>query len=310
MEIKQLKYFLSVTELGSFSKAAISLSVAQPVLSRQIRSLEDELGIELLYRNGRGIAVTEAGQILVGHARTIVDTERAVGMEIDAMRADPSGKMVIGMPPTASAVLTVPLVQRFREVYPKVKLKVDVGYSGHVLEWLSTGRIDVAVLYNAPKTSTLTTEPLLEEELLLIGPKNTPAHLCRSPLPASTIAGVPMILPSHPHGLRVLIERLLGSIGVQPNVVFEIDNLNACLELVEKGFGYTILPFASVAEKVRAGELIASALVEPRMTRQLVLATSTQRPTTNVTRALAKTVTRLVRDLIQDGVWVPRADIP
>ena len=309
MEIKQLKYFLSVTELGSFSKAAISLSVAQPVLSRQIRSLEDELGMELLYRNGRGIAVTEAGQILVGHARIIVDTERTVAMEIDAMRADPSGKMVIGMPPTASAVLTVPLVQRFREVYPKVKLKVDVGYSGHVLEWLSTGRIDVAVLYNAPKTSTLTTEPLLEEELLLIGPRDTPAHLRASPLPARLLADVPMILPSHPHGLRVLVERLLGSVGVQPDVVFEIDNLNACLELVEKGFGYTILPFASVVEKVRAGELIASAMVEPRMTRQLVLATSTQRPTTNVTRALAKTVTRLVRDLIQDGVWVPRADI-
>jgi len=306
MEIKQLKYFLSVTELGSFSKAAVSLSVAQPVLSRQIRCLEDELGIELLYRNGRGIVVTDAGQILLNYARTIVDSTRSIAMEIDSMRADPIGKVVIGLPPTASVMMTVPLVQRFRQIYPKVKLKVEVGYSGHVLEWLSTGRIDVAVLYNAPKTSTLTTQPLLEEELLLIGPKDAPEKYRGPSVAASDIAGLPMILPSHPHGLRILVDTLLGSIGIQSDVVFEIDNLSACLELVERGLGYTILPFASVAAKVHAGELVATAMVEPRMTRQLVLATSTQRPTTNVTRALARTVSQLARDLIQEGVWIPR----
>ncbi|HEX2137008.1 MAG TPA: LysR substrate-binding domain-containing protein [Microvirga sp.] len=307
MEIKQLKYFLSVSELGSFSKAAVMLSVAQPVLSRQIRSLEEELGMELLYRNGRGIVLTEAGVVVVEHARSIVETVRRVASEIETMRAEPRGKLVIGMPPTAGSVLTVPLIRRFREAFPGIKLKVQEGYSGHVLEWLSTGRIDVAVLYNAPKTSTLSTQPLIEEELMLVGPRDTPHALRGGPLEAKTLAELPLVLPSHPHGLRVLIETLLGTIDVRPNVEFEIDSLQACLGLVQQGAGYTVLPYASIHRQAAAGELVAIPIVEPRMTRQLVLATSTQRPTTPTTRALAQTVSQLVRDLVASGIWLPRA---
>jgi LysR family nitrogen assimilation transcriptional regulator len=306
VEIKQLKYFLAVTELGSFSKAAVVLSVAQPVLSRQIRSLEEELGIELLYRNGRGIVVTEAGQLLVDRARSILGEASAIATDIDSMRSSPSGKLILGLPPTAGAILSVPLIERFRETYPRVKLKVQEGYSGHVLEWLSTGRIDVAVLYDAPKTSTLLTQPLIEEELLLIGPASTPASLREKPIQGAMLGELPLILPSHPHGLRVLVETLLGKIKVIPEVECEIDSLSATLDLVERGVGYGILPYASVIKQVRAGSLVVMPIVEPRMSRQLVLATSTQRPTTIATRSLARTVKELVRDLVAEGIWMPR----
>ena len=306
MEIKQLKYFLAVTELGTFSKAAVVLSVAQPVLSRQIRSLEEELGAELLYRNGRGIVVTEAGKLLVDRARLILGEASAIATDIDALRASPSGKLILGLPPTASAILSVPLIERFRESFPRVKLKVQEGYSGHVLEWLSTGRIDVAVLYDAPKTSTLLTQPLIEEELLLIGPANTPAELREKPIQGVMLGELPLILPSHPHGLRLLVETLLGRIKVIPEVECEIDSLSATLDLVERGIGYGILPYASVIKQVRAGSLVVMQIVEPRMSRQLVLATSTQLPTTNATRSLARTVKELVRDLVAEGTWIPR----
>lgn len=309
MEIKQLKYFLAVTELGAFSKAAVVLSVAQPVLSRQIRSLEEELGIELLYRNGRGIVLTEAGQLLVERARSILSEASAIASDIDSMRASPSGKLILGLPPTANAILSVPLIERFRETYPRVKLKVQEGYSGHVLEWLSTGRIDVAVLYDAPKTSTLLTQPLIEEELLLVGPANTPASLREKPIHGSMLGELPLILPSHPHGLRNLVETLLGRIKVIPEVECEIDSLSATLDLVERGVGYGILPFASVIKQVRAGSLVVMPIVEPRMSRQLVLATSTQLPTTIATRSLARTIKELVRDLVAEGMWIPRIGV-
>ncbi|MFP1632789.1 LysR substrate-binding domain-containing protein [Zhengella sp. ZM62] len=309
MEIKQLKYFLAVTELGAFSKAAVVLSVAQPVLSRQIRSLEEELGIELLYRNGRGIVLTEAGELLLERARAILSEASAITSDIDSMRASPSGKLILGLPPTANAILSVPLIERFRENYPRVKLKVQEGYSGHVLEWLSTGRIDVAVLYDAPKTSTLLTQPLIEEELLLIGPANTPASLREKPIHGAMLGELPLILPSHPHGLRNLVETLLGRIKVIPEVECEIDSLSATLDLVERGVGYGILPYASVIKQVRAGTHVVMPIVEPRMSRQLVLATSTQLPTTIATRSLAQTVKELVRDLVAEGMWIPRIGV-
>ena len=183
------------------------------------------------------------------------------------------------------------------------------GYSGHVLEWLSTGRIDVAVLYDAPKTSTLLTQPLIEEELLLIGPANTPVSLREKPIQGSMLGELPLILPSHPHGLRVLVETLLGRIKVIPEVECEIDSLSATLDLVERGVGYGILPYASVIKQVRAGTLVVMPIVEPRMSRQLVLATSTQLPTTIATRSLARTVKELVRDLVAEGIWMPRIGV-
>ena len=303
MEIKQLEYFLAVSEQGSFSRAAVMLSVAQPILSRYVRSLEEELGTELFYRNGRGVIVTESGEALTVHARNILNSVHQISSDVAAVRDSPGGRLVIGLPPTANVILGAPLVKRFREAYPRVKLKIQEGFSGHVYEWLSTGRIDVAILYNAPKTSTLITQPLIEEELCLIGAADAPAELRERPVTGAELGKLPMILPSHPHGLRRLVDCFLAEINVEPNVEYEIDSLTSCLELVEQGCGYTILPYASVRRQVQAGQVVVMALVEPRMTRQLVLATSTQRPMTTITRALASEVSDLVKELVHNGSW-------
>lgn len=304
MEIKQLEYFLAVAEQGSFSRAAVMLSVAQPVLSRYVRSLEEELGCELFYRNGRGVVASESGELLVDHARNILNSARQIASDVSALKGSPGGRLILGLPPTANLLLGTPLVQRIGASFPRVKLRIQEGYSGHVLEWLSTGRIDIAILYNAPKTSTLVTQPLIEEELCLIGPADTPAELRDARIEGRRLAELPMILPSHPHGLRRLVETLLAAEGIEPNVCYEIDALTSCLELVECGHGYTVLPFASVRRAVLLGRLVAMPLIEPRMTRQLVLATSTQRPMTTTARALAGTVTALVRELVNDGRWL------
>lgn len=310
MEIKQLEYFLAVSEHGSFSKAAVLLSVAQPVLSRHVRTLEEELGTELFYRNGRGVETTEAGKMLLGHAQAILASAGQIAGEIESLCASPRGRLALGIPPTASSILTLPLVRRIRSTFPRVKLKIQEGYSGHVLEWLSTGRIDVAILYNAPKTSTLLTQPLIEEELYLIGPGDSPEARWDGPISGERLARLPLILPSNPHGLRRLVDSALATIDVEPNVECEIDSFGSSLELVEQGEGYTILPYASVRRQVRAGRLSATSIVEPRVTRQLVLATSMQRPMTAVTRTLARTVADLVRELMSGGVWMPERKPP
>jgi hypothetical protein len=111
------------------------------------------------------------------------------------------------------------------------------GFSGHVLEWLTTGRIDVAVLYNAPRSNTLMSAPLLTDELFLLGPVNDPAGAGSGPVPAARLANIPLILPSRPHGLRLLVDDSLSRIGVTPNVQVEIDAMPSTLSLVESGAG-------------------------------------------------------------------------
>jgi LysR family transcriptional regulator, nitrogen assimilation regulatory protein len=306
LELKQLRYFLAVAEHGAFSKAAMVLSIGQPVLSRHIRCLEEELGMDLLYRNGRGIMMTEAGERVAEHARMVVGAELALRADVDAFRASPTGKLAIGLPPSVAPVMSAPLITRFREKYPHIKLRLQEGFNGHVVEWLSKGRIDVAVLYNAPKASTLITEPLIEEELLLIGPRDTPEALRSGAVPVAKLGELPLILPSHPHGIRILVETLLSTVDIVPNIECEIDSLSTTLQLVERGVGYTILPYASVIGSVNAGQVLALRISGRSLSRQLVLATSTQRPTTLATRALTQAVKQLVSDLVDEGVWMPK----
>ena len=214
MDIKKLKAFSVVAEFGSFSRAAAVQGVVQPMLSRQVRSLEEELGVQLVHRNGRGIVLTEAGSLLNEYAKGILATLARAESEVGALRANPRGNVVIGMPPSMGSVLTVPLIQKFRSEHPSINMRVIEGFSGYLLEWLLTGKIDVAVLYNAPRTKSLLSEPLLEEELFLIGAANDPSALPPGPIKAKRLAELPLILPSRPHGLRLLIDQALSGAGI------------------------------------------------------------------------------------------------
>ena len=310
MELRQLEYFIAIAETGAFSRAALRLSVGQPILSRQIKALEHELGTELYHRTGRGIVLSAAGKILEQHARGVLETTAGARRAIHALGSGPAGRVVIGMPPSVGAVLTASLVQQFREEFPHVSLGVMEGFSGHVLEWLTTGRIDVAVLYNAPRASTFAAEPLLTDELFLLGPVADPAGAGSAQVAGSRLGQLPLILPSRPHGLRMLVDELLADIGVSPNVQVEIDAMHSTLSLVEAGIGYTILSYSSAHHLLEAGRIRKWSIIEPTMTRSLVVATSMQRPVTKAARALVGFVRRQVDALVTEGRWTPRSVNP
>ncbi|MCW3474753.1 LysR substrate-binding domain-containing protein [Limobrevibacterium gyesilva] len=307
MDLKQLKAFETLAEFGSFSRAGAVLSVAQPVLSRQIKALEQELGIELFHRNGRGIVLTEAGRLLHSYASGVLDTVRRATTEVIALRSSPRGTIAIGMPPSVGSVLTVPLVQHFRSEFPLIAMRVVEGFSGHLLEWLITGKIDVAVLYNAPRTSNLRAEPLVQEEISLLGPVDDRMGLAAGPVPASRLAEIPMILPSRPHGLRIVLDALLGKAQIVPRIELEVNAMPSTLRLVESGMGYTLLSYGPARSLVEAGRLRSWSIVDPVLTRQLILATSSQRPTTTATRALALMVRQQIHDLVRRGLWASGA---
>lgn len=307
MELKQLETFIAIAETGAFSRAAVRLNVGQPILSRQIRALEEELGTQLYYRTGRGIVLTEAGKVFEQHARGVLETTAGAKRAIDALGNAPTGKVTIGMPPSVGAVLTAPIVRQFRSEFPRVTLGVMEGFSGHVLEWLTTGRIDVAVLYNAPRVSTLVADDLVTDELFLLGPTSDPADVGGEVIAGARLAEVPLILPSRPHGLRVLVDDFLAKSGLTPNVQVEIDAMASTLNLVENGIGYTILSYSCVHPLIEAGRIRKWSIVEPVMTRTLVVATSTQRPVTKAARALVGFVRRQIDGLVTQGRWTPKA---
>jgi LysR family nitrogen assimilation transcriptional regulator len=295
MDLKQLRYFLGVAESGSFSRAAVRLSIAQPVLSRQIKLLETELNTELFYRNGRGTVLSEAGKLLEAYARSILKLVDQAQLEIGSLRAVPRGRVAIAMPPSIGWMLTGPLVLRCREAFPEILLHLAEGFSGHVAEWLSTGRVDIGIVYQAPRLAMLTSEPLLSDELILLGAADDPAGLGGDSVDTARLAEIPLILPAQPHGLRLLIDSELEKLGLTPRVEFEVEAMPSTLSLVERGIGYTVLSEGAVTHLLNAGRIRAWSLANPTIKRELMLATSTQRPMSVATRL----VTRLIRDEVQ-----------
>jgi len=306
LELRHLQAFLTVSEAGSFSKAAATLRVAQPILSRQIKALEKELQTQLFLRTGRGVVLTDAGRLLASHAEIAVRAVARAGDELTALRNTPTGSVIIGVPPTVGAILTRPLVHQLRREYPKISLTVVEGFSGFVLEWLSVGRLDAAVIYNAPKTSTLLTEQLCDEELYLLGPPSDPSRLGRGTVVrGSVLARLPLVLPSQRHGLRMLVDAVLSQHQLHPRVEVEIDSLQAIVALVEDGLGYTILPYAPVQPLIAAERLWLWSIDSPKMSRQLALATSMSRTMAPATRVLTRIVREIIQDLVASRLWTP-----
>jgi LysR family transcriptional regulator, nitrogen assimilation regulatory protein len=305
VDLRQLRYFVSVAQTGSLSKSAVLLSVSQPALSRQLAGLEEKYGLPLLCRTGRGVTLTEPGKQLLTYAQVVLENIKQMERELLAMQQSPVGQAIIGLPPMIGDFLTVPLVQRFREKFPKVSLHIIEGLSGHIHEWLSTGKVDVAILYNAPNTSTVIAEPLLKDDLWLIG-VSKPEGLKDDTAPFSLLSQLPLIMPSKPHGLRGLIESVASKQNIKINVDIDVDAFHAMIELVQSGLGYTILPFVAVHKKVQQGLVQAWHIVEPRATGVLSLAASTQRARTPATRHLVEIVREQVRLMVKTGAWVQK----
>ncbi|HEY8049641.1 MAG TPA: LysR substrate-binding domain-containing protein, partial [Ramlibacter sp.] len=234
MDLKQLEYFVRVAELGSFTRAAVELDVAQPALSRQVRLLEVELRQTLLVRNGRGAVPTEAGQVLLEHGRGILHQVQRARDDLGRLRGGLSGRVALGLPSSVARVLAVPLTRAFREAMPDAKLSISEALSSGLQEGLASGRLDIAVLYNAQPSRELDVIPLVEEDLLLVRARPPGLHEDPPPGPVelAEVAKLPLVIPSRPNAIRMHVESALARIGARPNVALEIDGVTAILDLV------------------------------------------------------------------------------
>ena len=296
MDLKQLTYFMHVAELGSFTRAAVRLGVAQPALSRQVRRLEVNLRQSLLVRNGRGATLTDAGRRLLEHARGIRYQVERAREDLEEMRGAPVGHAVIGVPPSVGRNFTASLVGEFRRQFPRATLRVVEGLSTYIMELMSSGRIDVGLVYNPPPSRAIETLPVASEELFLVGAAGgarKPARL-GPPVPVRELERYPMIIPAQPHVVRMLLETHLAHSGGKLDVAWEVDVIPTIVELAARGFGHAVLPMNSVHNHPARHRLVLRPIVRPRLAIDLALVTSTHRPLT----PLASRLAALARDLV------------
>ena len=301
MDLKQLEYFVRVAELGSFTRAAIALDVAQPALSRQVRLLEVELRQNLLTRNGRGATPTAAGKLLLEHGRGILHQVSVARDVLGAARGALTGKVSIGLPPSLSRLITVPLTQQFRRTLPDAHLTLTEGFSLAMHEGLRTGNLDIAVLYNPERSVDIEVATLHEDELVLISAhaaltkssRKTPDH--RAPaVSLAEVAALPLILPSRPNAFRLLLESEMMHIGCTPQIQLEVDGLNAILSLVREGMGHAVLPRYTLSNFDNPSAFAVRHIHTPRIMSQLLLVWSARRPTTDTQKRALELIKQVV----------------
>ena len=308
MNLKQLEYFVHVAELGSFSKAALVLDVAQPALSRQVRALETDLRDTLLLRNGRGVRLTEAGRRLFEHSVGILQMVSRAREDMGASRDEPVGRIVVGLPPSMGRQLTLPLIDAFRQQLPRARLAIVEGLSAHITEWIVTGRVDLGLVHNPEAAPALEITPILDEALCLVQPAaggRGRGRGGRGPLPLRELPGFPLIVPDRTHAIRRLLETQAMLAGLELDIAWEVASVPSIVDLVCAGYGYAVLSAGAVAASGRSGELTVRPLVEPQLSSVLCLATSAHtRPT-----PLARHASRLLRELVE-ALPMPRMAMP
>ena len=285
MDLKQIEYFVRVAELGSFTKAATALQVAQPALSRQVRLLEVELRQNLLVRNGRGAVPTEAGKLLLEHGRGILHQVERAREELGRVRGALAGRVVVGLPPSIARTLAVPLIHAFREAMPQASLSITEALSAPMLESLASGRLDIALLYNATPSPEIELTPLFEEDLFLVQarPAGKAAAADGAPtraMPLRELAQLPLVIPSRPNAIRMQVEGELATLGLKPTIALEVDGVASILELVADGAGSAVLAGQAVRSSGRPRAYITRPIGSPRLRSSVSMAVSSQRPTT------------------------------
>lgn len=304
MNLKQLEYFVQVAELGSFSRAAQVLDIAQPALSRQVRALEIELHETLLLRNGRGVALTEPGRRLFEHGVAILQHVAQAREDMGASRDEPVGRITIGLPPSLGRQLTLPLIDRFRSGLPRARLAVVEGLTAHLAEWITSGRVDLALLHNPEPHPALAITPVLQEHLCLVSPRpggtdgqRLPAEA--PPLPFRELGGYSLVVPERQHVIGALLETQATLAGLRLDIAWEVSSVPAIIDLVCAGYGHAVLTSSAVGASGRTQDLLARPLVEPSLTSVICLARSANKRPTALLRQAVQILTELVTALPQ-----------
>ena len=269
-----------------------------------MRQLEQELGVQLLERHARGIRLTEPGERLLNHARLVLRQIETAREEVAEVSGSTRGTVRIGLATAVGTALIVPLIEAAKVRLPDVDLKIVETMSGFLKEWVSSGHLDFAMFYNVDGHEDFRIEPLLHEDLCLVAPPDS--TLSRDAVSFTTIAELPLILPSTAHGLRLLLDSFASTHDVALRVILDLDSTSQIIRLVGRGHGYSVLSPAAVHAAIGRGEVLSLPIFNPPVTRSVVFATQAGRPGTRVIDAVRALIIDVVRQLVADGTWDAR----
>jgi LysR family transcriptional regulator, nitrogen assimilation regulatory protein len=300
VEIRQLRYFLKIAELGSLSRASQALHVAQPALSHQMAQLEAELGHALLHRRYNGVQVTEQGQAFYSQAQRILKDIDDLPNVVANSAAHLRGTVAVGLPQSTAVHFAMPLLAALAQRHPGVGLEFFDEISGNLLHGLNSGRVDIAVIVNDEAAKLTHATLLMEEDLFLV---SADASALENPLPVDRLATLRLTLPSLHQGVRGVVEdavRAAGAVLPVPAVV--ANSMSIMRRAIESEGLCGVMPWGAVCDEIRAGALHAIPML-PRLSRRVYVCSSRDAELSLAARAVRELLIELTRARVQSGDW-------
>lgn len=299
MILRSWRYFLKVAETGNLTRAAAELHMTQPALSRHLKQLEEEMGVELLMRHGRGVRLTDAGALFVEQANDILARTDGLADILHAREARPSGQLSIGMPLSWAGLVTTPLIIAFRKTYPSVTIRLVEGTTDLLRQSLKSREIQAAVVTMVERDPEVEIRHLVSDGAYLIGPSDSTV-VRGGKLDLKALTGQPLVLLSHTANVRRELERALDLVRLHSDMVLEVNTL-ALLNYVEQGVGYSMLPACAVAGFNRRHRLKIGLIDGFRS--DWALATLRGHPGTAALNAFEAMLDETLCNLVTNGAW-------
>ncbi|GAC1428258.1 MAG: nitrogen assimilation transcriptional regulator NAC [Burkholderiaceae bacterium] len=305
MNLRRLKYFVKIVDIGSLTQAAEILHIAQPALSQQLAVLEGEFRQQLLVRTKRGVTPTEAGITLYRHAQIILRQIEQAQNDVKQSSQTLCGEVSVGLAPgTAASTLSLPLLQTVRARHPDILLYINENFGSMLSELIMNGRMDMAVLYGEKSFHGLSYQLLIKEELFLVAPSNL--YLPEGEIVLAELRDVELLLPRPYNYVRKYVNEAFTHAQMKPRVVAEIESASTLTAALAAGLGATILPDS--AARVIAGPSGARLyrIVDPVIEMPLSLCVSDHLPMSDPARAVRDILLELVGDLASN-IGLPTA---
>ncbi len=260
---------------------------------------------ELFVRNGRGMMLTGAGQVLLARTEGLVRQIEQVRDDLQSAAGTPSGRVALGMVPTVSNVISARFARRVAMELPRVSLRIVESYGGHLVEWLHRNELDLAIIYGPGTDLHLSVQTIGRDDIVAVGPPGSGLG-GQQEVGMSWLLEQRLILPSYSHGLRALIERAAARQKRSLEIVMEADSYRMLTSLVEEGLGYTVLPPSAIRLETQAGRLETAIIAPPGITRELILAAPLNIPPSIATTAISAVILTEIARLADEGTWAIR----
>ncbi len=298
MDLRRLEVFAKVAELGSFSRAAEALFLTQPTISEHIRALEEEVGITLLDRLGRGTRPTPAGQLLLGYVQRILALSQEARQALDRFQGRMSGHLVVGGSTIPGEYVLPELVGLFKGKYPAISITLLIGSSRQVSEWIAEGRVELGVTGAPPAIRGLESRTLMPDVLVVVVPADHP-WAPRSSVTLAELQTEPMIVRERGSGSRDALEHALAAAGADLatfRIVGEMGSTQAIKQAVRAGVGISLISRRAVADECRANLLRCVTVTDVTFARSFHLVTQRDRTRSPLAQAFLEFVESQARE--------------